>query len=43
LRPVAHFHPVHCTGCEGVITSGQYRRQGENRREMQGILPCDER
>jgi len=43
LRPVAHVHPVHCTGCEGVITSGQYRRQGENRREMQGILPCDER
>ena len=41
LRPVAHFDPAHCTGRGGVITSGPYRRQGENRGEVQGNLPCE--
>ncbi len=41
LRPVAHFQPVHCTGCEGVITSGPDRRQGENLGERQGNDPCN--
>jgi hypothetical protein len=31
---------VHCTGCEGVITSGPYRRQGENLGERQGNASC---